>query len=401
MLNANSPIVQAMLANTPNGFGNMPMYNGNAPTITTETVPVQSQSFSQSFPSPKEMLANNGQYSIYGQTSFMPQPMYQQQSYYQPMNPIIGGSPNVNAMFNGYTNPYMGNGSFMGYYCNTMEVIPIDEESRQIVEAAKFNGITYSEQLVNTSMLNKMLSRAANRANGVSEEEIQRKSKYYDIYYKFKTPERIRDEVEEILRENREECSKLEIAIVKGDTITKTSPKNVSARSMVGFDTYHKSGTHYSIVAEMWRRAKQSLIERYAYAYNHAVERKYDHCSLYEFFNGGAGYDILQQGFEEAMRINMAKRTTMVYDKNSIHALLRKSAGLAPVGEQKAMERFVGRYGVMPDGRPVSPSHDPRIAESFSYNPATGEFSVTAPNFIRDRIEKAKESFKRSLQVDG
>ena len=116
---------------------------------------------------------------------------------------------------------------------------------------------------------------------------------------------------------------------------------------------------------------------------------------------GGAGYDILQQGFEEAMRINMAKRTTMVYDKNSIHALLRKSAGLAPVGEQKAMERFVGRYGVMPDGRPVSPSHDPRIAESFSYNPATGEFSVTAPNFIRDRIEKAKESFKRSLQVDG
>ena len=397
MLNANSPIVQAMLANTPNGLGNMPVYYGNTPTITTETVPVQSQSFSQPFPSPKEMLSNSGQYSIYGQTSFMPQPMYQ-----QPMNPIIGGGPNFNAVFNGYSNPYIGTGSFMGYYTNPMEVIPVDEESKQILEAAKYNGITYSEQLVNTSTLNKQLSRSVNRALGVSEEEILRKEKYYDIYYKFKTQDQINDEIGKILQDNLKECRKIKVVIMKGDKVVKEcSSENISTLTTIGFDSYHRAGNHCSMMADLWRRTKQDIINRFNYLYSHAVERKYDHCSLYEFFNGGAGYDILQQGYEEAMRINMYKRSTMIYDKDSIRALLRKSVGMKPVEEQRAMERFIGRYGVMPDGRPVSPSHDPRVAESFSYNPATGEFSVTAPNFITDRLARAKESFKRSLQVDG
>lgn len=37
MLNMNSPTVQAMLNNTPQGFGNMPVYFGNTPTVI-ETV---------------------------------------------------------------------------------------------------------------------------------------------------------------------------------------------------------------------------------------------------------------------------------------------------------------------------------------------------------------------------
>ena len=36
MLNANSPTVQALLNSTPPGTGNMPVYFGNTPTMTTE-----------------------------------------------------------------------------------------------------------------------------------------------------------------------------------------------------------------------------------------------------------------------------------------------------------------------------------------------------------------------------
>ena len=62
-----------------------------------------------------------------------------------------------------------------------------------------------------------------------------------------------------------------------------------------------------------------------------------------------------------------------------------------------ASARFTGRYGVMPDGRPVSPGHDPSVAESFSYNPSTGQYSVTAPNFIANRMEQARARFIQSI----
>ena len=52
----------------------------------------------------------------------------------------------------------------------------------------------------------------------------------------------------------------------------------------------------------------------------------------------------------------------------------------------------------MPDGRPVSPGNDPAVAESFSYNPNTGQYTITAPNFIQNRMEQARQSFIRSLE---
>ena len=75
MLNINSPTVQSMLRNTPQGFGNIPIYSGNGPTITTETIAVPSQEqqningtnqFQTPFPSPKEMLMNEDRYTMTG-----------------------------------------------------------------------------------------------------------------------------------------------------------------------------------------------------------------------------------------------------------------------------------------------------------------------------------------------
>ena len=51
----------------------------------------------------------------------------------------------------------------------------------------------------------------------------------------------------------------------------------------------------------------------------------------------------------------------------------------------------------MPDGRPVSPSHDPSVAQSFSYDPSTGQYNITAPNFLQNRFEAARQSFIRSI----
>ena len=118
MLNINSPTVQSMLRNTPQGFGNIPIYSGNGPTITTETIAVPSQEqqningtnqFQTPFPSPKEMLMNGGQNTIYNPTSFVPQgTMYSQPQYGYNTGGYVGGyNPNISSAFNGYYNPYM------------------------------------------------------------------------------------------------------------------------------------------------------------------------------------------------------------------------------------------------------------------------------------------------------
>ena len=45
MFNINSPTVQQMLKDLPEGMGNMQFYNGNPPTITHEEYPISQEEF--------------------------------------------------------------------------------------------------------------------------------------------------------------------------------------------------------------------------------------------------------------------------------------------------------------------------------------------------------------------
>ena len=93
-------------------------------------------------------------------------------------------------------------------------------------------------------------------------------------------------------------------------------------------------------------------------------------------------------------------RTGLLYSSDTMRKMLENN-GLRSREQLNAVERFTGRYGIMPDGRPVTPGHDPAIASSFSYNPATGSYEVTAPNFIRDRVEQARNRFITSIPNKG
>ena len=139
-INLNSPTVQAMLNNTPYGVGNLPVYFGSAPTITGTVESAQNQPTQQMpFPSPKEMLTNGGQSMIYNPTTFAPQPN------------IVGGyNPSFNAAFSGYSNPYMGIGSYGGfpsYGYSPFQYAPMDDDARDRLMRAEINGLTYDEQL--------------------------------------------------------------------------------------------------------------------------------------------------------------------------------------------------------------------------------------------------------------
>lgn len=54
--------------------------------------------------------------------------------------------------------------------------------------------------------------------------------------------------------------------------------------------------------------------------------------------------------------------------------------------------RIYGSYGVMPDGRPVSPGNNPNIAKSFSYDPQSGQMFLTCPENFDD--------FKTDEEID-
>ena len=176
MLNMNSPTVQAMLNNTPQGFGNIPIYYGSAPVMTQTVQPIQQNTNQIPYPSPKEMLANAGQSTVYQPTQFMPQ------------NNIVGGyNPNFQNIFAGYNNPYMGYGTYGGFpsYNNqSYFMAPPDEDSRDRLEVAINNGLTYDEQLLQESNLYKSISRLVSKNIGRNEDEAKECEDAFNIYNK-------------------------------------------------------------------------------------------------------------------------------------------------------------------------------------------------------------------------
>ena len=379
-INLNSPTVQAMLNNTPYGVGNLPVYFGSAPTITGTVEPVQNQPMQQMpFPSPKEMLTSGGQSMIYNPTTFAPQPN------------IVGGyNPSFNAAFSGYTNPYMGVGTYGGfpsYGYSPFQYVPMDEDARDRLMRAEINGLTYDEQLEEDSNILKTMSRIVSKNLGRSEEEAKECEDAFAIYNKYPKQE----------QNNQYEMKSLKtlhIQIKVGDEVVADfNPENTKIRHQ----DYNRNISTIEMMKYRYDFDKAAKIQRCNQLYGAAPERQFDHTEMVDFFNNGAGV-VMADMMTKEMYSKLAAGVSQLYDNAKFKQQLFENNGIRTKAKKTAIERFTGRYGVMPDGRPVSPGNDPAVAESFSYNPATGQYTVTAPNFIQNRFEQARQSFIRSLE---
>ena len=360
MLNINSPTVQAMMQSLPQGVGNMPVYYGNTPVLSSEQ-----QSISTPYPSPKEMLIQSGQQNVYTPTAFTPR------------NIVGGYNPGFEAAFNGYINPYMGYG-YSSYGFGPM--IPLDEETKLTLAMANSNGLDYEEQIKMESELYKKMSRITSINCNRSEEESNHFEKYFEVYEKH--PQQQNQYY------SRKPISHMHVKIKVGDNVVADMvPSNIS----VGY-------TPPNVFDDIKARdtiVKNQIKQCYNNLYNSASERRMDNVDMLDFFNNHAG-SLLMEDIDYMVRMQAFTNAGLVYNKDLFQKLLNNN-GIKTRSQRNAVDRFVGRYGIMPDGRPVSPGHDPAVATSFSYNPSTGQYSITAPNFISDRLEKARQKFISSI----
>lgn len=393
-LNLNSPTVQAMLNNTPNGVGNLPVYFGSAPTITETVQSVQNNNQQMPFPSPKEMLTAGGQGAVYGQTMFTPQPMYQ--------NTVGGYNPGFNAAFSGYSNPYMGVGSYGGYPTYGygynpygynqygvnpayMYSTPMDDDARDRAMRAELNGLDYDEQLIEDSNIYKTISRIVSKNLGRSEEEAKECESAFEIYNKY--PKQAQNNF------GHTEIKTMHIQIKVGDEVVADfNPEN----TRIMHQDYQRNVGMIEMMKNRTEFEKNMRIQRCNYLYNQAPERAFDQTEMLDFFNNGAGVVMSDMLQKEMYQKNIAG-ISQVYNRDDFRQRLLEKNGIRTKKKRTAVDRFVGRYGVMPDGRPVSPGNDPAVAESFSYDPKTGKYYVTAPNFIQSKLDQARDTFIRSL----
>lgn len=446
MLNINSPTVQLMLANTPMGFGNIPMYNGATPTITEGVSQVNNNTNQQNpippYPSPKDMVTGS---NFYQQTQFAPsptpmqvgamntpflggmnqQPYHPGTNYYnQPYNPYIGGANQYQqGYYQGYQQPqytqphhnqyegysydsinnyYYENGNINGpmyapsYFEDSPAIrknnIPsMNQDYAYRMEAACINGVSYQKQLEYESYINKRMSRICSNFLGKSEEDAKRCEERYSI----KQPQNVNtnqnygygyNSYNQYNNFNSTPVKTMSVKIVKGDETLADSKDKKKA-------FYAQPIGNIGNLIIQNERHKQEL-ERTRYnMHMSAPERKMDNMSLFEFFGEGLGSLIaMEQQKEFAER--RAKAVASSYNKKSYMSRLLKNNNLKSDSPPHIIR---GRYGIMPNGKPVSPGVDPSIAECFSLNTETGQLSVTAPDFLSNRFEQARSSFVQSL----
>lgn len=370
MYNMNSPTLQAMLQNTPQGMGNMPVYNGNTPTVTT------TQQFNSPYPSPKDMVIQSGQQAIYTPVGF---------GYTQPQNIVGGYNPNVqHSIFNGYNNPYMGYGSYSGYGYMQPQMY-MTEEMRDVYQVSAMIGITYQEQMENRIAINQRISTMVSKNIGRTEEETTHYRDYYNPGTRNKTPEQPKIKQEPI--------KLMKVRIKNNDKVVYESPDidlNVENLNLIKTN------------AVIDRIECESIQEKLRYRwmckrmYELAPERVTDGMDLADYFIRGLA--MVEKGHTiEDLKMQRITNSANVYNKDKFHERLLTSNGFKPKSAKTAIERYAGRYGVMPDGRPVTPGLDPSVAQSFSYNVNTGQYEVKPPNFISNRLEVARQSFIATL----
>ena len=364
MLNVNSPTVQAMLKNLPQGTGNLPMYFGNTPYVAQQTEqPAQSVT---PYPSPKEMLMQSGNQNIYHQNAYMP------------TNNYVGGyNPGFNAAFNSYVNPYMG-GYVNPYY------VPMDMETRFVYDMANMNGISYREQLDMESNIYKLMSRTASINMHRSEEEIKKREALFDPYDR-REAQRLNIDINEI---------KMKHVVIKfsdGHTAD-INPDRVFAYGKPNFVTSS------SVIETLKQRGKMfadHLTNLFNNMHSHALERTMDDVDLIDFFNKNIG-SLISRNRDAMLNMQIRTNSSLMYSKNEFKDSLLRNNGCKVKSQQSAIEKFTARYGYMPDGRPVSPGHDPSIGQSFSMD-NNGQITITPPNFIANRMEMARARFIQSI----
>ena len=388
MLNLNSPTVQAMMKNSPNGFGNMPVYYGNNPQVQTATIQPQHQlqqtQFQSPYPSPKEMLPQQGQQTIYQQTSFAPSPM--------PYPPNVVGMAHPGFVSNPYLNYQNNPGSYQYPYYGYQQYVPMDEETRITFEAATNNGVTYEEQVYTESQLYKIMSRIASKQIGRSEEEAKECENKFNVIDK---EEERRKALQSQYETRKKKRLVMKVSIVCGEDV-------IASRTSEQNQEFANDRLESNIVrieqAEKLKAVKDANRD-YAFTvmHNQAIERKYDNTDMLEYFNGGGASEVSLAIQQQKLRAFNSTLIGKTYDSNSFKARLLKNNGLRSPGQAKAVEKYVGRYGYLPNGIPISPQHDPGMSECFSYNPQTGNFDVTLPNYMSKAFEGARSRFLRSL----
>lgn len=371
MFNQNSPTLQAMLQNTPQGVGNMPMYSGSTPTITTSQ-----QQVGTPYPSPKDMVIQSGQQAIYTPVGFG--------SPY-PQNIIGGYNPNIqHPAFNGYSNPYMGYGS---YYGGNYPQQYVTEEMRITAEVAAMNNRTYNEQVQLEIEMQKRFSVLVNKTLGASDEEIKRRRDAWD-------PATSRSNA------NNKESSTTKKRIIK--------PMSVRIKCNNEVVTVIKPEETNIEECEMLTSAAISRAEQIDFGsrlrckqirqqmYNSAPERIADNMDIGDLFTGGLSYMMSIKEMQE-IRMQRLINSANVYNRDKFKERLFKNNNIKTRSQKNAIDRYVGRYGVLPNGRPVTPGLDPSVAQCFSYNRSTGQYEVKPPNFISNKLETARQSFIATL----
>lgn len=377
MLNVNSPTVQAMMQNTPQGFGNMPVYSGNTPMLTSTP-----QETINPFPSPKEMLMASGQQTVYMPTQMQPS--------YNPQQFVGGYNPGFNAAFSGYVNPYMGFGySGFGY---GMMYQPTPEEQLTLRLAAQ-NGLSYEEQLYNEESIYKTFVEIAGKNNNRTEEEIAAAKKHFEVYKK---------PVPELYQ--RKPVKFMKVAITRGDeVIAEVTPPS--------YNVYYSPPNENDPRKATYEANRQAIVAAFKRVHDTSTERFADNADIIDYFNNHLPR-LYREDLEMMAKMQAVSRSAQMYNHEKFATLLKNNGGKTRA-QIKAVDRFMGRYGIMPDGRPVSPSHDPSIADSFSRHPITGQLSVTAPIFntntgrmeipppsfmeCANTIERARARFMKSI----
>lgn len=398
MLNMNSPTVQAMLRNSPNGLGNIPVYYGNTPQVQTEYIPSNQNSQNQTtfqYPSPKEMIIQQGQQNIYQPVAFngtfYPSPYQNQYQYngYGQQQSQFGGN------FYQYQNPY--NNSY-NYY-------NMDEDTRDILQAANAKGITYEEQAESDSSILKLMSRIVSKQLGRTAEQAKKCEEKFNLVDRNAEAQRQNVLQQQYLFERRKNiATTLKVSIMYGDKVIKRKSDPVN-NGYINNNEYSNSIYNKPNIDWIDRSIKMNDIKKmnreYAFMmmHNQSIERKYDNVDMLEFFNGPGSAEVISSMMQQRAKAFSNVMVGRVYDKAAFrNRIISMSTNkMKDKYVRKSVQKYVGRYGYLPNGIPISPQHDPAMSECFSYNPETGFFDVTIPNYMAKAFEGARSRFLKTI----
>lgn len=376
-----SPTSQFMYGVGNQRSANPVAYTDNSNPFLRYVQPQQQQIFAPAgnmpFMSPREMVINQ---SVQQQQVYYPTP-------FAPRNIVGANNYGYNQAFNGYSNPFIGQQYTSNYQAPPIPFEMMSDDMKATYQTALERGVSYNEQVYNNSAIYKMMSRIVNKSLGKSEEEIEEISHKYDV----KTITFNNNNNQSQYKKKSRFDVKFRIVVKCGDDIvSETAIEESNVNNELNKTIAENIETNHKIATSNRIRINENL-------YNHALERNFDKVdNLFTFFNECAG-KIVARDLMDQLQYQKRTNSSKLYKSSEFKKNLLLNNGNRPKEERKAVDRFYGRYGYLPGGIPVSPQHDPSISECFSYDENTGQVCITAPKFIQDRVELAKQSFIQSV----